>query len=30
LLKNVRQEALMMGWLLNMKRLAAIHAAAAG
>jgi len=26
----VRQEALMMGWLLNMKRLAAIHAAAAG
>jgi hypothetical protein len=29
-LENVRQEALMMGWLLNFKRLNAIHAAAAG
>ena len=29
-LENVRQEALMMGWLLNLKRLSAIHAAAGG
>ena len=29
-LANVRQEALMMGWLLNLKRLTAIHATAGG
>jgi len=29
-LENVRQEALMMGWLLNLKRLTAIHAAVTG
>lgn len=29
-LENVRQEALMIGWLLNLKRLAALRAAATG
>lgn len=29
-LENVRQEALMVGWLLNLKRLSSIHAAAGG
>jgi transposase len=30
LLENVRQEALMMGWLLNLKRLSALQAAGCG